>query len=191
MKGKPRALPMVTTAELALVEARLGRTDLARRERERLELLKGRALGQDLATLVRWSGRSPRTVWRWLLQFDAARQPELADAPRSGRPPLADASYQAALVEAVETSPRTLGLDFDQWTSARLSAYLAERTGVRLAPGWVRVLLHRAGFTTGRPKHTLQHLQDAAAVTQGIAALAALGEKGAGGARPLRVALRG
>jgi len=180
MRGKRRPLPTVTAAELAQVVARLARTDLSRRERERLELLKGRALGQDIATLARWSGRSPRTVWRWLLQFDAARRPELADAPRRGRPPLADAAYRTALVEAVETPPRRLGLGFDAWTSGRLSAYLAAQTGVRLAPGWVRVLLRRAGFTTGRPKHTLRHLQDAAAVQEGVAVLAALGEKGAG-----------
>jgi transposase len=180
MKGKRRPLPTVTAAELAEVEARLARTDLSRRERERLELLKGRALGQDIATLARWSGRAPRTVWRWLSQFDRERQPALADAPRSGRPARADGAYRVALVQAVETPPRTLGLDFDSWTSARLSAYLAEQTGVRLAPGWLRVLLHRAGFVTGRPKHTLQHLQDAEAVRAGAAVLAALGGKGAG-----------
>ena len=50
------------------------------------------------------------------------------------------------------------------WTSARLSAYLAETTGVRIAPGWLRALLSQWDYVCGRPKHTLKHLQDATAV---------------------------
>jgi len=84
----------------------------------------------------------------------------LADAPRSGRPVAADAAYLAALEEAVETSPRRLGLGFDVWTSQRLSAYLARTTAVRIAPGWLRVLLGGMRFACGRPKHVLGHLRD-------------------------------
>ena len=46
------------------------------------------------------------------------------------------------------------------WTSERLSAYLARTGGVRIAPGWLRVLLGRMRFACGRPKHTLSHLRD-------------------------------
>jgi hypothetical protein len=95
------------------------------------------------------------------------------------------------LEQAVETPPRSLGLPFDVWSSRRLSAYLAETTGVRIAPGWLRVLLHRARFACGRPKHPLDHLQDPADVTACETALQAAGEKGAGTARTLRIALRG
>jgi transposase len=185
MKGKRRRLVEVSAAELAAVEARLARGDLSRRERERLELVKGRALGAEIAALTRWSGRSARTVWRWLELFRAEGMAALGDAPRSGRPPQADAGYRAALAQAVGTPPRDLGLGFDVWTSARLSVYLAETTGVRLAAGWVRVLLHQAGFVSGRPTHTLHHLQDPEAVAQVAAHLAAVGEKGAGGAGAL------
>ena len=89
----------------------------------------------------------------------------------------------------MDTPPRTLGLPFDVWTSRRLSAYLAEQTGVRLAPGWLRVLLHRQRFACGRPKHTLDHLQDPAEVAACEDALRAAGEKGAPGAGAVRVAL--
>lgn len=80
----------------------------------------------------------------------------------------------------METAPRALGLPFDVWTSARLSAYLAEMTGVRLTPGWLRVLLHRRRFACGRPKHTLAHLRDADELAACAAALQAAGEKGGG-----------
>jgi len=31
---------------------------------------------------------------------------------------------------------------------------------VRIAPGWLRVLLGEMRFACGRPKHTLSHLRD-------------------------------
>jgi transposase len=145
---------------LTAVEVALRRRDLAPRVRERLEMVKGVALGQPLAEVVRWSGRGERTVVRWLVAFAAGGITALADASRRGRPVRADAAYLAALERAVETPPRVLGLLFDAWTSPRLSAYLAETTGVRIAPGWVRALLARQRFRSGRPKHTLSHLQD-------------------------------
>jgi transposase len=173
------------------VDAALRRRDLAPRVRERLEMVKGVALGQPLAEVARWSGRSERTVARWLRAFAAGGVAVLADAPRSGRPVRADAAYIAALERSVEAPPRLLGLLFDAWTSPRLSAYLAETTGVRLAPGWVRALLARQRFRTGRPKHTLGHLQDPVARAACEELLQAVGEKGAGGRRRVRAALPG
>ncbi|MDP8936314.1 MAG: winged helix-turn-helix domain-containing protein, partial [Actinomycetota bacterium] len=115
----------------------------------------------------------------------------LADAPRAGQPAKADAAYVAALEATVETPPPTLGLPFDVWTSDRLSAYLADRTGVRIAPGWLRALLARRDFVCGRPKHTLKHLQDPDEVAACKAALAEAGEKSGGRPGPVRVARRG
>ena len=118
------AAPWVVAAHGAreAVEAALWRRDLAPRVRERLEMVKGVMLGQSLAAVARWSGRSERTVTRWLAAFAAGGVPVLADAPRGGRPPKADAGYREALEQAVATLPRELGLLFDTWTSDRLSA---------------------------------------------------------------------
>src|SRR3712207_1246054 len=141
-----QSLPEITAAQRATVEAALRRRDLAPRVRERLEMVKAAALGQDLAAIARWSGRSPETVRRWLAAYQEGGIVSLADAPRQGRPPKADAAYLTVLEAAVDTAPRTLGLPFDVWTSRRLSAYLAQQTGVRIAPGWLRVLLHQQRF---------------------------------------------
>ena len=171
--------PLAVSAEQrAVVEATLRRRDLAPRVRERLEMVKGAALGQDEATIATWVGRTPRTVRRWLRRFAAGGIAALADVPRPGRPPEADAAYLAALEAAVDTPPPALGLPFDVWTSPRLSAYLAERTGARIAPGWLRALLARRRFACGRPKRTLDHLQDPEEVAACEAELAAVGEKG-------------
>jgi transposase len=161
----------VTAEQRVAVEARLRRTDLPRRERERLAMVKAVALGYDEPAIARWSGGTVRTVRRWLGQFAAAGLEALQDASRSGRPVKADATYRAALEQAVTTVPRTLGLPFEVWT-----------TGVHVAPGWVRALLSRPDFVCGRPKHTLDHLQDPAAVARFVAEATAAGEKSHGGA---------
>ncbi len=108
----------IAAAQQAAVEARLARRDLAPRQRERLELVKASWLGEEVATIARGSGRTPRTVRRWLRAFREGGVTVLAGAPIPGRPPKADAAYLAALETALDTVPRTLGLPFDVWTSA-------------------------------------------------------------------------
>jgi len=152
-------------------------------------MVKAAALGHDLDEIAHWSGRTPETVRHWLERFRLGGMAALADAPRRGRPPKADAAYLAALVQAVETPPRSLGLPFDVWTSRRLSAYLETMTGTRIAAGWLRVLLHQQRFACGRPKHTLEHLQDPAEVAACEDILRVAGEKGGSPAGALRVAL--
>ena len=58
----------VTGAERTAVETALRRRDLSSRQRERLEMVKAAALGQDLAAIARWSGRPPETVRRSALK---------------------------------------------------------------------------------------------------------------------------
>jgi transposase len=181
----------ITAAQRAAVEARLAQRELAPRWRERLEMVKAAWLGEDVATIARWSGRTERTVRRWLRTFRDGGVNALAGAPIPGRPPRADAAYLAALETAVATPPRTLALPFDIWTSGRLSAYLAETTGIRIASGWLRVLLHRQRYACGRPKHTLDHLHDPAEVAVCEERLQAAGEKGASAPGAVRIALRG
>jgi hypothetical protein len=126
-----------------------------------------------------WSGRTARTVDRWLRHYLAG-----------GAAAVADAAYRAALVTAVETPPRDLGLGFDVWTSPRLATYLAEQTGVRLSAGWIRALLNGQEFVSGRPKHTLKHLQDPEEVAACQEQLAAAEKKGGRRARAVRTASR-
>lgn len=179
----------ITEEQQARMEALLGQRDLPPRQRERLEMVKAAWLRADVATIARWSGRTPRTVRRWLRAFRAGEVAALAGAPIPGRPPKADGAYLAALETALETAPRALGLPFAVWTSGRLSAYLDATTGTRIAAGWLRMLLHRERFACGRAKHTLDHLQDPAEVVACEQALAAAGEKGGGSAGALRIAL--
>lgn len=188
MRTQQAAAMTVTVEQREIVEVRLYQRDLTPRVRERLEMVKAIALGHDLAMIVAWSGRSAVTVRRWVRRFLSQGLAGVADARRSGRPPRADAAYRQALEIALATPPPDLGLPFDVWTSGRLSAYLAETTGVRIAPGWLRGLLARQRFACGRPKHTLKHLQDEAEVAACVQELEAAEKKGSAGARSLRTA---
>ena len=172
---------VISPSEWASVESLLTQRTLAPRLRERLEMVKAAFHDADLEEIVGWSGRTDETVRHWLRAVQEGGADALADAPRCGRPVRADATYLAALDTAVETDPRSLGQAFDIWTSARLSAYLAETTGTKIAPGWLRVLLHRQRYANGRPKHSVTHLQDAAEVAACVERLREVGGKGAGG----------
>jgi transposase len=172
----------VTAQQQATVAALLRQRDLPPRQRERLEMVKAVSLGQEVAAIAQWSGRSVRTVRHWLQRFAAGGPEALCDAPRTGRPVTADAAYLQALDTALATTPRTLGLPFDVWTSARLSAYLEDRTGRAIAPSWLRTLLKGRDYVHGRPKHTLKHLQDPVATAACAETLAAVEKKGGGGA---------
>jgi transposase len=116
--------------------------------------------GCSLASLAEWAGRSRQTVRFWLRRYRAAGVAGLADAPRSGRPPKADAAYLAAVEPVVQRSPRAVGLAVDVWTSHRLSAYLASTTGVRLSAGRLRWHLHvrRAQGALGEAETLLQRV---------------------------------
>ena len=84
----------LTPEEREEVRAALRREDLPPRVRERLEMVKAADLGRDLDEIAAWSGRTPRTVRRWLGAFAEGGGIEaLSDAPRSGRPVVAGAAY--------------------------------------------------------------------------------------------------
>ena len=170
----------VTPEQREQVEVELRRRDLVPRVRERLEMVKAAAFGQDAEAICLWSGRTPRTVRHWLGEFASSGVEGVTDAPRSGRPARATREYLVTLESAVEAKPRDLGLEFDVWTSERLSVYLTETTGTKVSPGWLRALLCRQRFRCGRPKHALHHLQDPGEVARAQAQLREVGGKGGG-----------
>lgn len=171
--------PVTDEARKQIERALTGRS-VSPRQRERLEMVKGAYRGDRLAVIASWSGRTEPTVQRWLRVYRDGGIDALVDEPRSGRPAQADAGYLTALATAVATDPRALGQSFDVWTSGRLSAYMAGTTETLVSPGWIRVLLTRAGFAHGRPKHSVTHLQDPAEVAACEERLREVGEKGGG-----------
>lgn len=86
MSDSAHRLVTLADADRVAIQARLHRREVTPRVRERLEMVKAADLGHDLAAIAAWSGRSEKTVRRWLRRFIEAGVAGLTDAPRPGRP---------------------------------------------------------------------------------------------------------
>jgi transposase len=80
-----------------------------------------------------------------------------------GRPPRATPQYRAALQDAVQTPPQSLGYGFSVWSLARLAAHLQNRTGISYSEDQLGRVLREEGYSYQRPKHTMKGKRDEAA----------------------------
>ena len=152
------------------------RLDLRRHEREALErkrrgdpdprvrrraaILLMSAEDWPVADICQAVGMTRATVTNTRTRWRRARLAGLGDLPRSGRPPVADGEYLAALLRAVGTAPGDLGYAFGVWTTGRLAAHLERTQGKALCADRVRAHLHAMGYVWARPKHTLLGRRD-------------------------------
>jgi transposase len=94
-----------------------------------------------------------------------------------GRPSVATSEYRAALREAVQTPPQSLGYGFSVWSLARLAQHLKRTTGVSLSDDQLGRVLRAEGFSYQRPKHTMKGKRDEAAYERSRRALKKLKKK--------------
>ena len=111
----------------------------------------------QIAERVRFSDE---TVRRWIGRYEADGIRGLLTKPRSGRPRRVTAAYEQLLNETVDQAPRDLGLPFSNWTTANLSAYMVEQTGIEITPRQVENYLKAHGWRLRRPVRTVKHKQD-------------------------------
>jgi len=104
--------------------------------------------------------RDRSAVFRWLKEFDVHGPPALWPGKSPGRPPKADADFQAALRQAVEQNPRDLGYPFTRWSVDRLTEHMRRTMHVAVSGSTVHHTLKRLGYRYGRPKLDLKHRQD-------------------------------
>ena len=104
--------------------------------------------------------RSALTVTRWIHEFDAHGLPALWPGKSTGRPPKADADFQAALCRAVEQNPRDLGYPFTRWSVDLLTEHMRRTTHIDVSCSTVYHTLKRLGYRYGSPKLDLKHRQD-------------------------------
>src|ERR1043165_4672652 len=155
---------MPATAALRLTASQYSRlTRLRRRTRWRRVSDRATALlllseGQAVGSVARVMGVTRGTIFNWKRRW-LGGQP-LSDRPHPGARPKAAPEYRRLLVRTALGDPRRHGYAFTRWTAGRLSEYLARRTGVRISPKWVRVLLRRHGIVWRRTKRTTRNLQD-------------------------------
>lgn len=100
------------------------------------------------------------TVYNWHRRWRKEGLSGLSDAPRSGRPALADENYAAKLSAVMESDPATLGYGFTIWTVERLRAHMAKETGIQMSDETFRTVLRQNRDVYRRPKHDLKPLQE-------------------------------
>jgi transposase len=112
--------------------------------------------GHSKAELSRALGCSISTIDRVRRAYARQGRAGLLPVKPPGRPSRATAAYRAALAEAVQTPPQSLGYGFSTWSVPRLAAPLKKLTRIGFSEDQLRRLLHREGFSIQRPKHTMK-----------------------------------
>lgn len=94
-----------------------------------------------------------------------------------GRPSRATPAYRAALREAVQTPPQSLGYGFSVWSLARLAQHLKRKTGIALSEDQLGRVMRAERFSYQRPKHTMKGKRDEAAYERAARQLKRLKKK--------------
>jgi len=136
----------LTAEEVAEIE-RLAKSRTAEaRLVERARVVALARAGKGAPAIARELGVSEKMVRQWLGRFNARGLEGLADAARSGRPPIYTAEVIGEVIAAALTKPQALGLPFGCWTLDRLAAYMQEEKGVPIKRGRIDQLLLAEGL---------------------------------------------
>jgi transposase len=111
---------------------------LAQRARIILEAGAGKTT-KEIATLLHVR---PATVSRWRTRFAAARLDGLADAPRSGKPPVYDAETERRILAQLDAPPPA---GYATWTGSLVARALGD-----VSPGQVWRMLRQRGIQLQR-----------------------------------------
>lgn len=111
----------------------------------------------QIAQCVRFSRR---TVTRDIQRYEAEGLLGLFTRLRPGRPRRATAEYEAQLLQVIAQEPRSLGLPFSNWTTAKLADSMAQQTGITISARRVESYLKANGWRLRRPVRTVKHKQD-------------------------------
>lgn len=148
--------------ELAKVESAI-RQDKRPEVRQRATVIRLLHLKYRPEVIAEQQMVSLPTIYNWHRLWREKGIAGLANQPRKGRPPKADAAYCQKLEEALEKEPSEYGYGFTIWTTDRLRQHLEKETGLLLSNSRFRALMKKKGYRYRRPKYDLSHLQDAEA----------------------------
>lgn len=111
-------------------------------------------------------GCSPATVDNVRKRYREGGLEGLRRRKPPGRVSKATPEYRAALREAVQTPPQSLGYGFSVWSANRLAKHLEKTTRISLGDDSVRAILKEEKFSFQRPKHTMKGKRDEVAYEQ-------------------------
>jgi len=148
----------LTYRERSALESVLATSQQAKpfRRAQALLLLDEGEQPEAVAELMRVSRQ---TIHNWGARFNKWSELSVAerlfDAPRSGRPAIANGIIDDLLDEIVETDPRQWGYHSTVWTAKLLQDYLADCYQMTVRRRSVRYALDRIRVAWKRPRHTL------------------------------------
>ena len=145
----------LSRAEGGALEATLKAT----RDRRHWVRLRGVLLaaeGVPIAEICRDLGCAQSSVYDWLAHWRRTRDPAaLADAPRSGQPPVLKAEHRARLEQLLDEEPEAHGYKTVGWTVPLLAIHFADVEGVPVSETTLRRVLHALGYRWKRPRYVL------------------------------------
>ena len=150
-----KALDVHLTAQQRRQLERLRESSVSMRIGRRAMCLLLCAQGESVGEIVHLTGLSRKAITNIKSRWHKRGLRSLEDARRSGRPPRIDSGYCRELKRALARGPVSYGYVQTVWSIARLGAHLEKSTGVRFSRDWLRRLVHQAGYSCGRPAHTL------------------------------------
>lgn len=124
--------PFLTDPQRKRLQKALRESDCPRfREHALILLLKHD--GKTYEEIADFIGCSYRTVAYWCVHGDPDNLETMKDRREKGNYRKADSGYIDLLLKIVHQKPSELGYDSEFWTSGRLAAYLAQKTGIELS----------------------------------------------------------
>ena len=130
---------------MLVARARSVRSEYRDRLRARIVLA---AAGTTNAAIARELGVCANTVRKWRRRFAEGRLAGLADAPRSGRPPVFTAADRAEVIALACALPAESGVPLSKWSCPELARELAARCQIAASASTVRRWLAGSTGTT-------------------------------------------
>ena len=120
----------------------------------RLQAVLFVAEGVPVSEAARRARVDRSTLHRWLGLYLQRRDPaDLADAPRAGRPSVAEAITGSTVAALLARDPRQEGFAATTWTVPLLTTYLTRRLGRQVSARTLRRRLHALGYRWKRPRY--------------------------------------
>lgn len=128
-------------------------------QHRRAQALLWLATGDSVDEVAARLAVSGRTVYNWVDRFqqrcDLEFGQRLADAPRSGRPPIALGVIDPLIVDVIDKDPRPFGYGATVWTAPLLQHYLRDVHGISVSRKSISRAIDRLDLRWKRPRHGL------------------------------------
>ena len=122
------------------------------KEVKRAQALVWLSQGESVISVACRQHVSRQTIYNWIKHFKTSGN--LADLPRSGRPPRERDAAKQVILEVVNKDPRDFGYLLPVWTTRLLKAHMS-RQGIEVSTRTIRRAFRDLGYRYKRPRYVL------------------------------------